>query len=68
MEADGVDLEAACASGDLAPVRGWLRERIWRWGRGRDAPELIAGACGAPFDATFYCDYLDGKFRALYGL
>ena len=68
MSADGVDLESACESGDLEPVRNWLRSRIWRWGRGKDAPELIEGACGAPFDATYYCDYLQGKFSALYGL
>ncbi len=29
---DGVDLNGACASGDLAPVRAWLGERIWQWG------------------------------------
>ena len=68
MQAAGVDLEAACAAGDLAPVRAWLGENIWRWGRGKDAPELVQGACGAPFDATFYCDYLAGKFRDLYQL
>lgn len=68
MAADGVDLDSACAAGDLEPVRGWLREKIWRWGAGKDAPELIQGACGAPFDATFYCDYLQHKFGELYGL
>ena len=68
MERDGVDLAGACASGDLAPVRTWLRDKIWRWGRSKDAPELIEGACGAPFDARFYCDYLVGKFSDLYRL
>ena len=68
MAADGVAVDAACAAGDLAPVRTWLREKIWRWGAGKDAPELILNACGAPFDATFYCDYLQKKFSELYGL
>lgn len=68
MEASGIDLNGACASGDLASVRGWLREKIWRWGAGKDAPELVLGACGAPFDASFYCDYLESKFSGLYGL
>ena len=68
MRAAGIDLEGACASGDLAPVRTWLGDNIWRFGRGKDAPELIAGACGAPFDATFFCDYLSTKFRDLYKL
>ena len=68
MHADGVDVAGACAAGDLAPVRTWLGEKIWRWGRSKDAPELIQEACGAPFDASFYCDYLDRKFRDLYRL
>ena len=38
---DGVDLTGACASGDLTPVRAWLGEHIWQWGRAKDAPELI---------------------------
>ena len=68
MKRDGVDLAGACASGDLAPVRAWLRDRIWVHGRSKDAPELIQNACGAPFDAHFYCDYLANKFSDLYGL
>lgn len=68
MERAGVDLEGACAAGDLAPVRAWLRENIWQWGRGKDADELVENACGAPFDAAFYCDYLAKKFSELYSL
>ena len=68
MERAGVDLDAACAASDLAPVRAWLRENIWQWGRGKDAGELVEAACGAPFDATFYCDYLAKKFGELYQL
>ena len=65
---DGVDLKAACAAGDLAPVRAWLGEHIWQWGRAKDAPELIQSTCGIPFDASYYCRYLEAKFSELYGL
>ena len=65
---DGVDLNAACAAGDLAPVRAWLGDRIWQWGRGKDAPELVQSACGTPFDASYYCNYLAAKFTDLYQL
>ncbi len=68
MRAAGIDFEGACASGDLAPVRAWLRENIWRHGRAMDAPELIERSCGGAFDASFYCDYLARKFSGLYGL
>ena len=65
---DGVDLTGACMSGDLAPVRAWLGEHIWQWGRAKDAPELIKGACGMAFDARYYCSYLQDKFTTLYEL
>ena len=68
MKADGVDIDAVCAAGDLSPVCTWLGNKIWQWGRAKDAPELIQNACGAPFDAHFYCDYLNEKFRSLYNL
>ncbi len=64
----GVNVDAACAAGDLSPVNAWLRDAIWRWGRGKDAPELIREACGAPFDAAYYCRYLEQKFSGVYGL
>ncbi len=68
MVGDGVDVDGSCASGDLEPVRGWLHDRIWRWGAGKDAGELVLASCKAPFDATYYCDYLERKFSDLYGL
>lgn len=68
MERDGVAVDEAAAAGDLAPIRSWLRERIWRWGRSKDAPELIRDACGDPLDARLYAAYLERKFSDLYGL
>ena len=56
------------ASGDLAPVRAWLRDNIWRWGRAKDSGELIEAACGEPFSAKYYTDYLTEKFSAIYRL
>ena len=68
MCGDGVDVDGACAAGDLAPIREWLRRNIWQWGRAKDAPELIRDACGMPFSARYYCSYLEAKFTELYGL
>lgn len=68
MTADGVDLGSACAAGDLAPVRAWLGDKIWQWGRSKDAPQLLQEAVGRPLDASFYCNYLQKKFSELYNL
>lgn len=68
MVADGVDFDGACAAGELAPIRAWLGEKIWRWGRSKDSAELIEGACGEPFTPAHYTDYLTEKFSVLYRL
>ena len=68
MVAGGMDFEGVCSSGDLAPVREWLRSNIWRWGRSKDTDELVRAACGEPFDAKHYTDYLTQKFSAIYEL
>jgi carboxypeptidase Taq len=68
MEREGMNFDDVCASGDLTPIHAWLRDRIWRYGRSRDTNELMIDACGEPFSATYFTDYLTEKFSALYGL
>ena len=68
MVRGGMDFDAVCASGDLAPIRTWLRDNIWHWGRAKDSGELIEAACGEPFSATYFTDYLTEKFSSLYRL
>ena len=68
MVRGGMDFDAVCASGDLAPIRTWLRDNIWHWGRAKDSGELIEAACGEPFSAKYYTDYLTQKFSSLYRL
>ncbi len=68
MRAGGMDFDAVVASGDLEPIRAWLRERIWRHGQDTEPMPLIEAACGAPFDASHYTRYLTEKFCGIYGL
>lgn len=68
MVAGGMDFDGTLASGDLAPVRDWLRERVWKWGRSKDSLEIVELACGEPFSPEHYTDYLTRKYSALYRL
>ena len=63
-----VDVSATVAKGDLRPVADWLEQRIWKFGGLYDPTELFERAVGAPFDPTYYTDYLEQKFSAIYGL
>jgi carboxypeptidase Taq len=68
MVEQGVDFEGTLAEGRLAPVRDWLRDNVWRFGRSKDSARIIEDACGAPFDASHYTRYLTEKFGDIYGL
>ena len=68
MRSGGLDFDAVVASGDLAPIRAWLRERVWRFGRGKEPADIVRDACGTPFDASHYTSYLARKFGEIYGL
>ena len=63
-----IDVDRAVASGDLTPILEWLTERIWRKGSLQDPQEIFEQAAEAPFDPTYYTDYLREKYTALYGL
>lgn len=68
MIEDGMDFDGVCSSGDLTPIREWLGQRIWKWGRAKDSGELIASATGEPFDVGYFTSYLVEKFSRIYGL
>ena len=62
-----MDVWGPVGRGDLSAVTGWLRDRIHRYGCLLEPGEVVERACG-PFDPTVYTDYLEDKYRRLYGL
>lgn len=63
-----VDVDKALAAGDFAPMNAWNRERIWRFGSLLTPREILQNALGAPFDPSYYLDYLEEKCRDIYGI
>ncbi|MDO4582365.1 MAG: carboxypeptidase M32 [Bacillota bacterium] len=63
-----IDLWGCVAAGDLQPPVAWLTERIYR-SSGLLLPEqVIVNSCRAPFDASFYIDYLRDKYSQVFAL
>jgi carboxypeptidase Taq len=62
------DLEAQLSRGDTAAAVGWLRENLQAFGGLREPRETIAAACGFEPSEGPLLDYLEAKFRGLYGL
>lgn len=64
----GIDWEGQLSSGDLGPIRDWLRTHVWRFGRSKDPADIIRDACGEKFNTSYYTDYLQKKFTSVYSL
>jgi carboxypeptidase Taq len=53
--------------GEFAPLREWLTEHVYRFGRTYTPRETLEGAVGGPLDATPYLRYLGDKVASVYG-
>ncbi len=61
-------LEEQLGRGDTSEAVGWLRENLQRHGGLRTPRETVAVACGFEPSEGPLLDYLEAKFRGLYGL
>ncbi|MCB2111088.1 MAG: carboxypeptidase M32 [Defluviimonas sp.] len=68
MRADLPDLDTHLAAGDARPATAWLAEKVQRHGALYPPAEVIERACGFAPDEGPILDYLETKFRAIYGL
>ena len=67
MEQD-IDVWGNVRAGNLKPLVEWLTEHIYRFGSLKEPVALMEEAFGAPFDPSFYTDYLTEKYSELYNL
>ena len=58
-------LDAQMAAGDFAPLLGWLREHVHRWGRARTADEILRDTTGTGLDAAPWLAYAEAKVAGL---
>ena len=65
---DTPGLDDALAAGDYAPLLGWLRAHVHRFGRSLPATEILRRATGQDLDAGPWLAYARAKYGALYGL
>ena len=66
MEED-IDVFAAVEHNEIAKINDWLREHIWRFGSLYKPGELMEKVFGAPFDPSYYTNYLKKKYASIYG-
>ncbi|WP_274650633.1 carboxypeptidase M32 [Paenibacillus humicola] len=54
--------------GDLLPIKEWLTDKVYKFGKLRTPSELISGITGKPLDPDYLFVYLDKKYRDIYRL
>ena len=62
------ELESEIRRGEFATLLTWLRENIHQHGSKYEPSDLLKRATGSELDAKPYIDYLNAKFRSLYGV
>jgi carboxypeptidase Taq len=67
VRADVPDLDDRLAAGELAPLRDFLRERIYSHGARMLPAELIEHATGGPLDPAPLLAHLRAKYGEIYG-
>jgi carboxypeptidase Taq len=54
--------------GELLPIKEWLSERIYKYGKLRTPSELVLSVTGKPLDPQYLVDYLTKKYTDIYRL
>ncbi len=59
-------LDRQLAAGEFAPLLGWLREHVHRWGRVKTADQILVDATGSRLDAGPWLAYAQAKVERFY--
>ena len=62
------DLDAQMEAGEFGPLRDWLGDKLYRWGRRFPPDEMLRRIVGGPLDAEPYLAYLKSKVAEIYGV
>jgi carboxypeptidase Taq len=66
--ADLTDLDGQMESGEFGPLREWLGDELYRWGRRYPPDDMLRRIVGGPLDAEPYVRYLKAKVADIYGV
>jgi carboxypeptidase Taq len=68
MKRDIPTLDAQIEKGEFAELLGWLRKNVHEHGAKYEPQELIQKVTGSKIDPKPYLNYLETKYKAIYGI
>lgn len=60
--------DSLIAEGNLLPIKEWLTDKIYRFGKSLTPSEIIEQVTGEPLNPDYLADYLEAKYTELYKL
>lgn len=56
------------AEGNFKPIKEWLTDKVYKYGKSRKPAELILEITGEELNPNYLADYLEQKYKAIYNL
>jgi carboxypeptidase Taq len=63
-----INIDEVLERGEMNRVREWLGEKIHRYGKLKETPEIIKEITGEELNPKYYIDYLKEKYSKIYGI
>lgn len=62
------EYEELIAAGNLLPIKEWLTDKIYRFGKSLTPSQIIEKVTGEPLNPDYLADYLEEKYTEIYKL
>jgi carboxypeptidase Taq len=66
LKSDLPDVDDSILKGDFMPIRSWLHDNVYVWGRRKDPGDLLKTVTGKDLSAEPFLDYIETKYSQLY--
>ena len=67
LKSDLPGTETLIAEGNFTPIRDWLRDTIYVWGRRLEPPLLLKTVTGKALSSEPFLAYIESKYAGIYG-
>jgi carboxypeptidase Taq len=61
------DAEEQIALGNFTPIRSWLKDTVYSWGRRMEPKDLLKTVTGNDLSAEPFLNYIESKYAEIYG-
>nr|WP_188528774.1 carboxypeptidase M32 [Paenibacillus abyssi] len=68
MERELPDMWSLVGKGDLLPIKEWLTDKVYKYGKLQTPAQLIQRVTGKPLDPSYLVRYLETKYKDIYKL